>query len=149
MELSADTLYQIVRVLFALSLLGFLYLVIRITMKELQQPAFAAVNVRPPQLRAQLITTPSEDDSSVPEGLVFEIQGVATIGRADSARVVLDDSSVSAHHALLRPSDGGWAIEDLGSRNGTMVNGRPIASQAVLECGDSIQLGRVRLRLMC
>jgi len=149
MELSTETLYQIVRVLFALSLLGFLFLVIRVTMKELQQPVLGSARVRQTQPRAELITIGGEEGSSVPEGIVFDIQGVATLGRAESARVVLDDTSVSAHHAMLRPADGGWAIEDLGSRNGTLVNGRPVTAQLALECGDAIQLGRVRLRLMC
>ncbi len=149
MELSSDTLYQIVRILFALSLLGFLYLVVRVTMNELQLPMALGTRARPPQPRAELISIAGEDGSTVAEGLVFDMQGVATLGRADSARIVLDDTSVSAHHAMLRPMEGGWAIEDLGSRNGTMVNGRPVTSQVSLTCGDAIQLGRVRLRLMC
>ncbi len=149
MELSGDTLYQIVRILFALSLLGFLFLVIRVTMKELQQPISSGIWMRQPSPRAELITVAGEVGSSVTEGVIFDIQGVTTLGRAESARVVLDDSSVSAHHAMLRPVDGGWAIEDLGSRNGTLVNGRPVTSQVTLSCGDGVQLGRVRLRLMC
>ncbi len=149
MEITSDTLYQVVRILFALSLLGFLYLVIRVTMNELQQPIAIGSRNRQPQQRAELISIAGEDGSTVAEGIMFDIQGVATLGRAESARVVLDDTSVSAHHAMLRPLDGGWAIEDLGSRNGTMVNGRPVTTQVSLNCGDAIQLGRVRLRLMC
>ena len=149
MEFTGDTLYQAIRILFALSLLGFLFLVIRVTMNELQQPFDLGLRTRQPQPRAELISIAGESGSTVSEGLVFDILGVATLGRAESAKVVLDDTSVSAHHAMLRPFDGGWAVEDLGSRNGTMVNGRPVTSQATLTCGDTIQLGRVRLRLMC
>lgn len=149
MDFSSDTLYQIVRILFAASLLGFLFLVIRTTMKELHQPLSGSIELRPQQPRAELITLPCETSSTVADGVVFDIQGVTAIGRAQSARVILDDTSISAQHALLRPIDGNWTIEDLGSRNGTMVNGRLIAGAAQLQCGDSIQLGRVRLRLMC
>ena len=148
MELSADSLYQIVRVGFAISLLGFLFLVVRTTMKELQEPLTSAIRSKP-TMHAELVTVPGESESNVPDGLVFDIQGVATLGRSQSSRVTLDDSSVSAQHALIRPSDGTWTVEDMGSRNGTMVNGKPIAAAVALECGDSIQLGRVRLRLMC
>jgi pSer/pThr/pTyr-binding forkhead associated (FHA) protein len=81
--------------------------------------------------------------------MMFDIHGVTTLGRAQNARITLDDTSVSAQHALLRPVDGVWTIEDLGSRNGTLVNGRGISGAAELNCGDSLQLGRVRLRLMC
>ena len=149
MDLSGETLYQIVRVLFALSLLGFLFLVIRVTMRELQQPGFALPRPRSSQLRAELITVVGEDGSQMPEGMTFEIQGVTTLGRAETARVRLDDTSVSAQHALIRPVDGTWTIEDLGSRNGTLVNGLRISAPTELTCGESLQLGRVRLRLLC
>ncbi|MCA9859814.1 MAG: FHA domain-containing protein [Thermomicrobiales bacterium] len=149
MELTGDTAYQIVRALFAISLVGFLLLVIRITLRELQQPAANSLQTRKNQLRAELVTMPADTGTAVPDGLVFEIQGVTTLGRAESAKVLLEDSSVSAHHALLRPAGDVWTIEDLGSRNGTLVNGRQFAGQHELECGDSIQLGRVQLRLMC
>lgn len=149
MDLSSDTLYQVVRVLFALSLLTFLYLVIRVTMRELQQPMTTAFRPKEPQQRAELMTVPGETGCSIPEGVTFDVQGVVTLGRAPNARITLDDSSVSAQHALLRPLDGSWTIEDLGSRNGTLVNGRLISAPTDLACGDSLQLGRVRLRLMC
>ncbi len=149
MEVSSDTLYQLVRVLFAVSLLCFLFLVIRVTMRELQQPVASSPGNRQPAPRAEVITIAGDDDSTVPEGIVFEIQGVTTLGRAETARIVLDDTSVSAHHAMLRPVEDGWVLEDLGSRNGTLVNGRPVTSRLPLNCGDAIQLGRVRLRLMC
>ena len=148
MDLSTDTLYQILRVLFALSLLGFLYLVIRTTMKELQ-PFDGANRGRSAMPPAELVTLPGESGSSVDEGLAFEIHGVTTLGRAESSRVLLNDNSVSVHHALLRPVDGAWVIEDLGSRNGTLVNGRAVSGPVEVDCGDSIQIGRVRLRLMC
>jgi pSer/pThr/pTyr-binding forkhead associated (FHA) protein len=149
MDFSGDTLYQLVRVLFALSLLGFLFLVIRVTMRELQQPTVSLLRQKNQHQRAELVTVPGEQGSTVPEGMTFDIQGVATLGRSQGAKVLLDDTSVSAQHALLRALDGVWTIEDLGSRNGTLVNGRPISEAVELACGDSLQLGRVRLRLMC
>lgn len=149
MDVSTDTLYQLIRILFAISLLGFLFLVIRTTLRELQQPITSAIRSRTPKARAELLSVAGEDGSVIPEGLLFEIQGVTTIGRAQTARVVLDDVSVSAQHALIRPVDDAWTIEDLGSLNGTQVNGRRIDRPSDLVCGDALQFGRVRLRLMC
>jgi pSer/pThr/pTyr-binding forkhead associated (FHA) protein len=149
MEFSGDTLYQFVRALFAISLLGFLFLVIRVTLRELQQPTVTLLRQKVQQPRAELVTVPGEQGSTVLEGMKFDIQGVATLGRAQGSKVLLDDTSISAQHALLRAVDGTWTIEDLGSRNGTLVNGRPISAAVELACGDSLQLGRVRLRLMC
>ncbi len=148
MDFSSDTLYQIVRILFALSLLGFLYLVIRVTMRELQQPV-TVVRPKAQVMRAELVTVAGEEGSTIPEGLTFDIQGVTTVGRAQTAKVVIDDTSVSAQHALIRPVEGAWTIEDLGSRNGSLVNGRAITGAVILTCGDSLQFGRVRLRLVC
>ena len=64
-----------------------------------------------------------------------------TIGRSPDSDVVLDDRSVSRHHArLLREDDGGYRLEDVGSRNGTFVNRRRVESRR-LDDGDEIQLG--------
>jgi serine protease Do len=66
------------------------------------------------------------------------------IGRRD-ADLVLDDSHVSRRHALVRPIKGGLEIEDLGSANGTLVNGVAIEGSRRLGHGDVVQVGRLRL----
>jgi serine protease Do len=66
------------------------------------------------------------------------------IGRQD-ADVVLDDPQISRHHAVVRPIEGGLEIEDLGSANGTSVNGVAIDGSQRLHDGDVVQVGRVRL----
>jgi serine protease Do len=66
------------------------------------------------------------------------------IGR-QGADLVLDDTQVSRHHAVVRPIEGGMEIEDLGSANGTFVNGVAISGSQRLQDGDVVQVGRVRL----
>jgi hypothetical protein len=68
----------------------------------------------------------------------------AIIGRLADSDVVLADSNISRHHSELRRVDGAWHIEDLGSTNGTVVNGKHVAA-AVLRDGDVITLGASRL----
>jgi S1-C subfamily serine protease len=51
------------------------------------------------------------------------------------------DRAVSARHALLFYENGGWHIRDLGSKNGTLVNGRPIAHETPLRDGDRVAFG--------
>lgn len=68
-----------------------------------------------------------------------------TIGRAQDATVSVPDTSVSRKHALVRKTDDGWAISDLGSGNGTLVNDEPIADEQALTSGDVIVLGDTRL----
>lgn len=68
------------------------------------------------------------------------------VGRALDNDLILDDSSVSRHHARLSERGGAWLLEDLASSGGTFVNGRETRS-AYLRVGDVIRLGTVTLRL--
>jgi hypothetical protein len=65
----------------------------------------------------------------------------ATIGRGRDADLVLADELVSRRHARVVPSGAGAVVEDLGSRNGTFVNGDLIQGLARLAPGDQLQLG--------
>jgi Protein of unknown function (DUF3662)/FHA domain len=65
----------------------------------------------------------------------------ATIGRGRQADVVLNDPNVSRKHAEIRPRGGSWVVADLGSTNGSQLNGRRIDGPEVLRPGDEIELG--------
>lgn len=69
----------------------------------------------------------------------------ATIGRSRQCDVVLDDPNVSRSHAEIRPRGGSWVLADLGSTNGSRLNGRRVDGPEVLRRGDEIQLGATRL----
>jgi hypothetical protein len=64
-----------------------------------------------------------------------------TLGRSSRSDVVLDDANVSRQHAELRPRGGSWVLTDLGSTNGSSVNGRRIDAPTVVKPGDEIELG--------
>src|SRR5438309_24041 len=65
----------------------------------------------------------------------------ATIGRSRQCDVVLTDPNVSRQHAEIRPRGGSWVVTDLGSTNGSQLNGRRIEGSEVLRTGDEIELG--------
>lgn len=67
------------------------------------------------------------------------------IGRLPSCTVVISDANASREHAEVRPSGGSYVVADLGSTNGTRVNGVPIRSQ-VLADGDEVTIGATRIR---
>jgi pSer/pThr/pTyr-binding forkhead associated (FHA) protein len=68
------------------------------------------------------------------------------IGKASHNRIVLSDPTVSGTHAIVLARDGGYNIVDLGSSNGTFVNGRRLGNESqVLQHGDKIQLGQALL----
>ncbi len=69
-----------------------------------------------------------------------------TVGKLSTCVVSLDqDATVSRMHALLENFGFAWSIRDLGSRNGTYVNGHRITKERVLRSGDEVYLGKSRL----
>lgn len=71
-----------------------------------------------------------------------------TIGSHASNDVVLTaDRTVSRLHAVLEAFPAGWSLRDMGSRNGTFVNGQKLAGERVLGPGDEVRIGRTRLVL--
>ena len=72
--------------------------------------------------------------------LVVGTAGV-TIGRSRGCDIVIDDPNVSRKHAEVRPRGGSWVITDLGSTNGSIVNGRRIDRSEVIQAGDEIEIG--------
>jgi pSer/pThr/pTyr-binding forkhead associated (FHA) protein len=64
-----------------------------------------------------------------------------TVGRSRQCDVVIDDPNVSRRHAELRPRGGSWVLTDLGSTNGSRVNGRTVSGPTVVKPGDEIELG--------
>jgi hypothetical protein len=71
----------------------------------------------------------------------FDLGGpLIGIGRASDNDVIVDDPMVSRHHCQLKLQHGAYGFTDLGSRNGSTVNGQPV-SQIALGPGDRIQIG--------
>lgn len=75
------------------------------------------------------------------------LRAANAIGRDAGNDISLPDEAASARHAKLEAEDGAWWIEDLGSTNGTLVNGVRIEKRERLRPGDEIGIGRVLLRL--
>jgi Protein of unknown function (DUF3662)/FHA domain len=65
----------------------------------------------------------------------------ATLGRGRQCDIVLNDPNVSRQHAEIRPRGGSWVLSDLGSTNGSQINGRRVDGPEVLRPGDEIELG--------
>lgn len=80
-----------------------------------------------------------------PERVDLRTDAPCGIGRAPENRIVLTDSSVSRQHARLFTRDDAWWVEDLGSKNGTKVNGNLIEGPKRLKQGDGLQVGSFQL----
>jgi len=68
-----------------------------------------------------------------------------TVGTLESNDVVVDADGVSRVHAAFERFGDSWCVRDLGSRNGTFVNGGRVIGEQALHSGDEIRLGRLRL----
>lgn len=88
--------------------------------------------------------------SDRPAGSSFTLAAVTSVGRDLDNLIVLQDPTVSGRHAVIHHRDGAWWAEDLGSTNGTRLNGKAALplQPALLRSGDLLQFGSVRLRLV-
>jgi putative nucleotidyltransferase with HDIG domain len=78
------------------------------------------------------------------KGRAWEASELLRVGRLDPLEIVLDDSSVSRYHAEVRATDRGWRVRDLGSTNGTRLNGVKLGNgQWPLRPRDLLQFGEV------
>ena len=80
-------------------------------------------------------------------GLHVHILGPVVIGRSPSSDIVIDEPYVSASHARFTIQGPALVLEDLGSTNGTMVNGHIIEQPVTLRDTDEVQVGDVIMRV--
>lgn len=128
----------VIRVVLGLILYAFLGMILLFLWKEIQSHRASEIHYPP----AVLV---SADGSNVE--VSHSLIANNRIGRAADNTLVLQDETASAHHARLSFHEGQWWLEDLGSRNGTAVNGMALEGPLVLTYGDQIAFGRVEFRM--
>jgi pSer/pThr/pTyr-binding forkhead associated (FHA) protein len=79
-------------------------------------------------------------------GTVFEIGDGATLGRSPSSDIRVDDPFASSAHARIFPRGEFMYIEDMGSTNGTYLNGRPLRRPEQLKVADVVRIGESEYR---
>lgn len=131
----------ILRLAFLALLYAFLFAVVRILVRDLRAAA------REPGAELGRLVVVASPDGDPPVGGVYPLDAVTTLGRDVNNTIVLDDPFASAEHAALTFRGRAWYVEDLGSTNGTYVNGSRVDGVEPLGFGDEIQIGQVRLRL--
>lgn len=88
-----------------------------------------------------------EKGSKQLRGLHVDILGPVVVGRSPSSDIVIDEPFVSATHARFTLQGPALVLEDLGSTNGTMVNGHLIGQPVTLRDGDEVQVGDTIMRV--
>lgn len=150
----SEAVLTVLKFCFLALLYLFLYRVVRLTLRELRAPAVtaeppAAVPAAPAPRRDRRRAEPRGAlrmrivEPAARRGETHAIDREVTVGRGGGCALVLnDDAYVSQLHARLFQQNGEGYVEDLGSTNGTYVNGRPINGVTRLKRGDQVQFGQ-------
>lgn len=138
--MSPGLLLLILRVAMGIVLFAFLITVLVMLRHDLRLPVSPTLAVPPARL-VSMTNSAAEQ--------AFSLENINLIGRAADNTIVLDEEVVSAHHARLSYLSGQqWWLEDLGSRNGTLVNGVPLEHPIAVTEGDEITFGTYDCRLV-
>ncbi len=144
-----DIVLELLKYAFLVILYIFISRAIRATYVELQPSSggSAPAAQRAPQRKNKKVPRKAVVTEGPKKGQTFELGKELTIGRADKCRVVLDDTYVSQVHARIFPKGEGFALEDLGSTNGTYLNRRRITAPVELQRGDLVKIGKTVLEM--
>jgi hypothetical protein len=82
-----------------------------------------------------------ETAAGLRDGVAYDLSDGAVLGRGDQSDIQLEDSFASTAHARLSPQGDVVVLEDLGSTNGTYLNGEPLRGPQPLHVGDRIRIG--------
>ena len=131
----------VLRLIFLALLYAFLYFVVRALVRDLRSAA------REPTTELGRLVVLASPSGEPPAGSTFGLDAITSLGRDVNNSIVLEDEFVSANHAALTYRGRAWYVEDLGSTNGTFVNGGQVDGLAPVAFGDEVQIGQIRLRL--
>lgn len=145
--LASDWLTAAMRLLFVGGIYLFLFVVLRSTARDLSLVARGVGNAGSGSGQAALIVLEGSE-ATVASGRVIPLVSDSVIGREPGLAVKLDDPRVSARHAELTYRHDQWWLRDLGSSNGTLLNGQPVHSVVAVRSGDVLQCAAVRLRFV-
>ena len=142
--MSQVTVFFALRLGGAAILLAFLGLIFWFLYRDLQQARRVTAGLVGDLGVLRVLANPANDP---PANSLFHLAPITTIGRNNRNTIVLRDSFVSGEHALLEWRDTQWWLEDLGSRNGTQLNGVRLSDPTVISAGDIIMIGDIRFKL--
>ncbi len=112
-------------------------------------PDNAGIARKPEVARAAAAANPHlvvTSSTSLPTGTRYDMAGGATIGRSKTSRIPVTDQFISHTHARVFRRGHFWFVEDLGSLNGTFINGKRISGEQQLHLRDDIRVGETVLR---
>jgi len=146
--LALEVVIFLLRLILAAILYAFLGVVFIAIWRDLQAVSRRAEEAAAGERLGHLVVVAAGETPLLP-GQRLPLAPLTSLGRALNNTVVIPDAFASAEHALLTWRAGRWWLEDLGSKNGTLLNDVPIPvnGPVVIGPGDVIGIGQVRLKL--
>jgi hypothetical protein len=155
LALSNDDTLLLLKLAFLVLLYGFIVLIVRTATKDLSGAPQESIvlgaadasalraQYAPKAARFQVVSGPGLE-----LGTTVEIGASTVVGRAPESGISLDgDEFASAQHARIDAGPDGVWVQDLGSTNGTVVNGSRVKGRRRLQPGDVVRVGETELRL--
>ena len=154
----------VLKIVFVVALYLFVWRIMRLSVRDLGSPQESMVlgraaaeaaglgRVAPPPIPAAPPQGPAAhlvvlSSPIYPPGTIVRLESDVTFGRAGDVDVPLEgDPYASAHHALVFHRDGALYVRDLGSTNGTHVDGNALVAEHRLRTGDELRVGETELR---
>ena len=155
LALETDETLLILKIAFLVLLYGFIVLVVRSASKGMQQAPQESIVLGAAEasaLRAEHGLNPARllvvSSPELDEGSTIEIAAPTVVGRDAQSGIRLDrDEFASGRHARIEPRpDGAW-VDDLGSTNGTFLNGKKLKRAKLAKAGDVIKIGATELQV--
>ncbi len=155
LALESDETLLILKGAFLVLLYLFILLIARSATKDLggaPQESIILGAAEAAELRAQLPVRPAAfrvlEGPGLRAGSTITVDSATVVGRDAGSGITLDgDDFASSRHASIEPrADGVW-VEDLGSTNGTFVNGERITGRTLVRAGDAVRIGQTELQL--
>jgi hypothetical protein len=134
-----ELLTFVLKLAFAALLYAVVIAVLAALRRDLHQTARVPASSQPAIHARLLLVEASPIDG--PAGRIVPLDGELTVGRREPCDVTLRDDAVSARHARIVGRNGTWHLEDLGSTNGTYLNGRRVIKREALRPGDLVTTG--------
>ncbi|MFQ5858816.1 MAG: FHA domain-containing protein, partial [Anaerolineae bacterium] len=136
------------RLVLIIGLYLFLLAVVAVAWRELRASARVGTPAATEHITGRhVLVVVDPGDTPLRAGDTFPLRPVTSLGRDMANTIVLPDHGASAEHALISSRDGHWWLEDLGSTNGTFLNGVRLSTPAIIAPGDVIRVGHVQLKL--
>jgi len=158
-DLDSEQTLLVLKIAFLVLLYLFIWAVVRSVTRDLRsapQESIVLSATEANELRARyapVVPVPVArllvlDSPTLPPGSVVEVREPTRLGRGGENAIRLDgDDFASTRHAMLEPRPDGLWVEDVGSTNGTFVNGARVTTARLLVAGDVVRIGKTDLQV--